>query len=80
MRSAASHISKETALCFSGLLKVMMPTRPCRSESIFWVMDRLLVSDRAGGAQGRDLVRRHAELGEDFLVVRPAVGRRRGEP
>src|SRR5262245_19012390 len=44
MRLAASHISRETALWRSGLLKIMVPTRPSLRASILSVavMRRLL--------------------------------------
>src|SRR5688572_33417654 len=79
--TAASHMGSDIALCFSGLLKVSVPTRPSLRESTLsvWVMVGSL-SDGLAVVQRLDLVAREAELGEHLVGMLAAARRRRGEP
>src|SRR5262245_34016022 len=79
--SAASHISSDTALWRSGLLKVITPIAPRFSASILSVgMSRAPsgVSDRLRGARRGDLGIAEAELAQHRVGVRAGGGRRAG--
>src|ERR1700677_5385541 len=93
MLVVASHISSDTALCRSGLLKVTMPTPPSLRESILsvWVIVSSFVSSsascakvpgalhRAGLMQCRDLAGRKSELLEHRVGVLAKLRGRRHE-
>src|SRR5215510_4974506 len=88
--AAASHMSSDTALRRSGLLKIRWPTPPSRRAttlSVSVMTSILLASCRAGArshrirlAERRDLARLEPELLEDCVGVLAEVGRRRRDP
>src|SRR5437868_1878435 len=70
---AAFHISSETALCRSGLLKTMVPTRPSLRASILSLLSMALPSDDVGLAEPGDLRVRKAELAQHLDRVLAAL-------
>src|ERR1700687_4846111 len=86
MPDAASHISNDTALCRSGLLKISVPTPPSLRDSILSVcvirsvsVVRKLKSHRFGGVQLRDFLVGEAELLQHLVGVLAGLARRRDE-
>src|SRR5262245_61127646 len=81
----AAHMSSETALRRSGLLKIRWPTPPSRRASILSVS--LMASSchahhashRLGAAQRGDLLRLEAELFENGVGMLAQIRRRRGD-
>src|SRR5215510_14225225 len=85
MAVAASHMSSDTALRRSGLLKVSVPTPPslCASTLSVSLIVPVLVcaaSERVGAAQRRDLFRLESELPQNRVGVLAEIGRRRRQP
>src|ERR1700693_3920361 len=83
MPCAASHISSDTALCRSGLLKIRVPTPPSLRDSILSVCVILLnsvvpreASHRLGGVQLRDFLVGETEFLEHLVGVLSERGRR----
>src|SRR5437660_4135434 len=86
MRVAASHMSSDTALWRSGLLKITVPTLPSRRASTLSlrIVSFILISPaprsyRIGLAQRGDLARLEPELLEHRIGVLAEVGGRRHE-
>src|SRR5712675_1884479 len=78
--AAACHISSDTALCRSGLLKIIVPTCPSLRASILSLGSMRLSSDHLGLLQLLDLRVREAELAQHLDRVLSAAGRRSDDP
>src|SRR5450631_4272880 len=75
--AAASDMSSENALRFSGLLKTSCPTGPfLRAMILSVLMSCILLSDDAVLAHGLNLRISIADTAQDFLGVLPCFRRR----
>src|SRR6056297_35985 len=80
--STASHISSDTALRFSGWLKMIRAISPDCSVMILSVMGPSVFCRRLGGARGfhlGELCIAQADLGQDLGAMLARLGRRRGD-